>query len=57
MELKFIYFNEIYINIYKTPFYRAVEKGNIEIVKLLLTNNNVDINKPCIYEKSIFIKF
>lgn len=34
--------------IYKTPFYYAIEKGNIEIIKLLLTNDKVDINIPFI---------
>ena len=28
----------------KASFYLAVEKGNIEIIKLLLTNNKLDIN-------------
>lgn len=39
-SIKFInkYFNG------KTAFYYAVEEGYIEIVKLLLTNNKVDIN-------------
>ena len=27
-----------------TPFYIAVAKENIEIIKLLLTNKNIDIN-------------
>ena len=30
--------------IYKTPFYYAIEKGNIELVRLLLTNEKIDIN-------------
>lgn len=31
----------------KTPFYLAVESGNIEVVKLLLSNTkaNIDVNK------------
>ena len=29
---------------YKTALYLAVEKENIEIVKLLLTNDKLDIN-------------
>ena len=32
----------------KTAFYIAVEKENIEIIKLLLTNENIDINIPYI---------
>ena len=34
---------------YKTPFYCAVEKENIEIIKLLLTNDKLDINLPYIH--------
>ena len=30
--------------IYKTPLYLAVDKGNIEIIKLLLNNDKLDIN-------------
>ena len=29
---------------HQTAFYCAVEKGNIEIIKLLLTNDKLDIN-------------
>lgn len=32
----------------KTSFYEAVEKGNIEIIKILLTNPKIDINIPMI---------
>lgn len=28
----------------KSVFYMAVKKGNIDIIKLLLLNNNVNIN-------------
>ena len=31
---------------FKTPFYRAVEKGNIEMLKLLLNNDQCGINIP-----------
>ena len=37
-------FNEILILFYKTALYLAVEKGNIEIIKLLLSNDKLDIN-------------
>ena len=30
--------------IYETPLFGAIEKNNIEIVKLLLTNDKLDIN-------------
>ena len=32
-----------------TALYLAVEKGNIEIVKLLLMNDKLDINLGCIF--------
>ena len=35
--LKRKYFN-------KTALFQAVEKENIEIIKLLLTNDNIDVN-------------
>ena len=35
---------EISMKFYKTALYLAVEKENIEIVKLLLTNDKLDIN-------------
>ena len=50
MKFKIIYFNEIsknfntvYITI-KTVLHLAVEKGNIEIIKMLLSQSNIDIN-------------
>ena len=33
-----------YINVYKTALYLAIEKGNIEIVKLILMREDVDVN-------------
>lgn len=33
---------------YKTAFYVAVEKENIDIIKLLLSNDKIDVNIPCI---------
>lgn len=47
--------NKVYkIESEKTPLYMAIESGNIEIVKLLLTNSKIDINKSLI-QKSFFI--
>ena len=37
-------FNEIILYLYKTALYLAVEKENIEIIKLLLKNDKLDIN-------------
>ena len=41
-----IFFYEIHIQIYNkiTPLHCAVEKEFIDIIKLLLTNKNIDIN-------------
>ena len=45
MKFKIILFNEILIILfYKTALYLAVEKENVEIIKLLLTNDKLDIN-------------
>lgn len=35
----------------------AVEKGNVEIVKLLLTNNKININCQYILNQKLSIKF
>lgn len=34
---------------YKTPLVLAIEKGNSEIVKLLLTNEKIDIAIPYVF--------
>ena len=45
MKFKVISFNEVLKKyIFKTALYTAVEKENIEILKILLTNNELDIN-------------
>ena len=41
---------------YKTALYLAVEKENIEIIKLLLNNDKIDVNIPYILILN-FIKF
>lgn len=43
-----------YFNVNKTALYAAVEKNNIEICKLLLTNANIDVNIPCVFN---YLKF
>ena len=35
-------------NYNKTPLYLAVEKENLEIVKLLINNNKINLNIPYI---------
>ena len=44
MKFKIISFNEILIYFYKTALYLAIEKENLEIIKLLLMNEKIDIN-------------
>lgn len=34
-----------YILFHKTPLYKAIENENIEMVKILLTNKNIDVNR------------
>ena len=48
MELKKILF-------YKTALYRAVEKENIDIIKLLLVNDKIDLNIINILNKCLFM--
>ena len=44
IQFKIISLNEIFTLINKTALYKAVEKQNIEIIKLLLSNDKLDIN-------------
>lgn len=49
IKLSINIFDEIDINnVYKTPLYVAVEKGNVEIVRLLLSRNDININERSI---------
>ena len=57
MAFTIISFYEVLIRFYKTALYLAIEKENIEIVKLLLTNNKLDINQRNILNIFFFIKF
>ena len=49
-------FNEIMARFDKTALYLAVEKENVEIVKLLMTNEKIDPNIICILQSN-YIKF
>ena len=51
--MKFIinYFNQINLHIYKTAFYLAVEKENIEIIKLFFKNKKFNVNAKYILNK------
>lgn len=44
MTFKIMCFNEIMIWFYKTALFEAIEKENVEIVKLLMQNDNIDVN-------------
>lgn len=43
MQLQ-IHFNRIMISFYKTALFSAIENDNLDIVKLLLSDNRIDIN-------------
>lgn len=43
------YFNEIFLIINKTAFYLAMEKGNIEIMNILFSIQNKNIDSYCIF--------
>lgn len=49
MKFNELNLNEIYIYFFfnKTALYVAVEKGNIDIIKLLLTCDKLDLNILC----------
>ena len=47
---------KLFIIIYINALHTAVEKGNIEIVKLLLINEKIDINLPYIFKYKCFNK-
>ena len=46
--------NEIISRINKTALYHAVEKENIEIIQLLLSNNKIDVNILNIYPQYLY---
>ena len=41
------------LEFYKSAVYLAIENQNHDIVKLLLENNNIDVNDTCIFLKNI----
>ena len=44
----------LYFIFQKTALHLAVENGNIEIVKLLLLNPEIDVNEKIIFNENIF---
>ena len=43
-----MYLNEILFNFNIPPIYEAVTQENIEVIKLLFTNDKLDVNKQYI---------
>lgn len=56
MKFFIYFFLLLFIYIYKGPLFFATEKGNIEIMKLLLQNEKVNINAVLILILKYFIK-
>lgn len=55
MKFQINYLNEISCKLFhKTPLISAVEMENIEIIKLLLTHENIDVNIPFILNKLFY---
>lgn len=49
MMLLFIEFLKFFFIFQKTPLLIAIEEGNIKMVKMLLKQQNIDINKVTIF--------
>ena len=56
IKFEITFFNEIKKLFYITALYLAVQRGNIEIIKLLLSNDKIDPNIICILQSN-YIKF
>lgn len=54
--LNYIWWNSV-INAQKSPLYIAVEKGNLEIVRLLLSRTELNINERSIYNQFFLFDF
>lgn len=46
--------NEIYLNFNKTALFYAVQKKDIEMVKVLLSCQRIDVNIQCAFNTIIF---
>ena len=53
-EIKNNFFMKLYFFFHKAPLYIAVEKAKIEIIKLLLSCNKLDINLLNIFKNKNF---
>lgn len=64
MKFKIKYFNEIHFHsLYRTALHFAAQKGNLDIIKLLLMKKGIDINikdiqgnKPIDYSANFEVK-
>lgn len=48
---------KLFVFIYKTALCLAIDLGDIEIIKLLLTRKDIDVNQKKISKTIAFIKF
>ena len=44
----------IYFKFHETPLYKAIEKDNLEIVKLLLAHEKLNVNLKTIHNLNVF---
>ena len=56
IQYRIFQWNSNIIHFYKASLHLAIEKGNIEIVKLLLTSDKLDINLLLIFNMLCFYK-
>ena len=58
-RIRIFKFNTIFLEyINRTPLFHAIELGNIEIIKLLLSNDKIDVNQLYIFRYVfLLIKF
>lgn len=57
MKLLFYLLIKFNLNLNKTALHMAVDNGNIEIVRLLLSIKEIDINAKSIFLSILFISF
>lgn len=47
-SFEYNFFNKIRSQFHITPFCIAVKKGHLKIINILLSNDKLDVNLPCI---------